>query len=319
MNYSKMKTDELKAICKERKIKGISKKNKEELIEMIKQRGAPPVSAPKIEAETDGNVIPPVKVDMNWIPWSEKSKNIPFESTIKAVGHGEQKVSWELNTAFRGQNSSYDMMPILNGIKTKCEVKKLDAKNDFNTAKEGRDVLRRTKVLHTTLLDSLNDFIESDLFTPEEKATLVCVKDVSPDEVAEGTQQRLIKTLVMLHFKKKTLKSTLPPVPFTVFGETKEMTLDDYYTICQNNPNCTFPLEFSSYIDTILILQKMDHIYIDEPSKFMEDLHALVGKLFVDTRIILVDKDKGYMILPDANRIRFLRITRGNPRFQVMF
>ena len=315
MNYSKMKTDELKAICKEKNIKGYSRKNKEELIEMIKQRGAPPVSAPKIEAETDGNVIPPVKVDMNWIPWSEKSKNIPFESTIKAVGHGEQKVSWELNTAFRGQNSSYDMMPILNGIKTKCEVKKLDAKNDFNTAKEGRDVLRRTKVLHTTLLDSLNDFIESDLFTPEEKATLVCVKDVSPDEVAEGTQQRLIKALVMLNTKRETLRSMLPS---TINGQTKEVTLDKYYMVCKILGN-DFPLEYSSYIDTILILQKLDHIYIDEPSKFMEDLHALVGKLFVDTRIILVDKDKGYMILPDANRIRFLRITRGNPRFQVMF
>ena len=49
MNYSKMKKDELKAICKERKIKGITGKNKEELIEMIKQRDATPVSAPKIE------------------------------------------------------------------------------------------------------------------------------------------------------------------------------------------------------------------------------------------------------------------------------
>ena len=63
MNYSKMKKDELKAICKERKIKGITGKNKEELIEMIKQRDATPVSAPKIEAETDVKAKAPVKVE----------------------------------------------------------------------------------------------------------------------------------------------------------------------------------------------------------------------------------------------------------------
>lgn len=64
MNYSKMKKDELKAICKERKIKGITGKNKEELIEMIKQLDAMPVSAPKIEEETDVRVKAPVKVEM---------------------------------------------------------------------------------------------------------------------------------------------------------------------------------------------------------------------------------------------------------------
>jgi hypothetical protein len=48
-----MKKDELKTLCNERKIKGISGKNKEELIEMITQRDATPVSAPKNEEKTD--------------------------------------------------------------------------------------------------------------------------------------------------------------------------------------------------------------------------------------------------------------------------
>lgn len=60
-----MKKDELKAICKERKIKCITGKNKEELIEMIKQRDATPVSAPKIKAKTDVKVKAPVKVEMS--------------------------------------------------------------------------------------------------------------------------------------------------------------------------------------------------------------------------------------------------------------
>ena len=165
-----MKKDELKALCKERKIKGITGKSKEELIEMITQRDATPVSAPKIEAETDVKVIPPVKVEMIWIPWSEKSKDIPFKSTITGVGDGEQKMERELDTPILGQNSAYDMMPIINSIKTKCDVKKLDTQNDFNTGKEGRDALRPIKMLHTIFLDSLNIFVKSPLFTPEEKA-----------------------------------------------------------------------------------------------------------------------------------------------------
>jgi len=52
MNYSKMNKDELKAICKERKIKGFSGKKKEEMIEMLNQRTATPVPNSKIEAGT---------------------------------------------------------------------------------------------------------------------------------------------------------------------------------------------------------------------------------------------------------------------------
>ena len=57
-----MKKDELKSLCKERNIKGIRGKRKEKLIEMITQRDATTVSAPKNDAETDVKVK--VKVEM---------------------------------------------------------------------------------------------------------------------------------------------------------------------------------------------------------------------------------------------------------------
>lgn len=53
MNYSTMKKDELKAICKDRKIKGITGKTKDELITMIEERDTMPVSVPKNEAKTN--------------------------------------------------------------------------------------------------------------------------------------------------------------------------------------------------------------------------------------------------------------------------
>jgi len=43
MNYSKMKKDELKQLCREYKIKGISRKNKYELIDIINQMTTKPV------------------------------------------------------------------------------------------------------------------------------------------------------------------------------------------------------------------------------------------------------------------------------------
>lgn len=60
-----MKKDELKALCKEYKLKGITGKTKEELIEMITQRDTTPGSAPKIEANPDGKAQPVLKIEMS--------------------------------------------------------------------------------------------------------------------------------------------------------------------------------------------------------------------------------------------------------------
>ncbi len=64
MNYCDMKKDELKALYKERKIKGITGKNKEKLIEMITQSDIRHFSAQKIEAKTDVKVETAVKVEI---------------------------------------------------------------------------------------------------------------------------------------------------------------------------------------------------------------------------------------------------------------
>lgn len=64
MNYLKMKKDELMAICKDRGIKNITKKNKEELIKLIKQSDTTSVSASTFEAETD----------------NEKEENTPWKN-----------------------------------------------------------------------------------------------------------------------------------------------------------------------------------------------------------------------------------------------
>ncbi len=265
----------------------------------------------------DVDVRAPVKIDMNWIPWSSKSAYTPFRSTQSGVGDGETKVSNELDTTLLGPNSPYDMTIMWNGIMTQCDVKKLDACNDFNTGRDGRNVLRPIKLLHTTFLNSLNTFVNSELFTDDEKAKLKSVEDVSPDEVAVGTIRKLKEICVMLNLKKQTLRTKLPPpVPFTANGQTKDIPLDLYYVVCKQL-GFDFPTELYSNIDTIRIILNMDHVYIDDPGRFMEDLNAVVAKLFADLIIILVDEEKGYLILSDASQLKFYRITRGCPRFQV--
>jgi len=283
-----------------------------------------PVSAPIIEAETDKKAKASVNEDKNWIPWTDKSKDTPFKSNRgSGIGDGEYKMGKELNTPVQGQNSPYDMMPLLNGIVTKCDVKKLDKQDDFNTGVNGRDVLRPIKALHAELLESIKIFVKSARFTDDEKAKLELKvkkpnKDVSPDELSVGNLKILEEICHMLKKKKEELRSKLPGVEFNACGEDGKMPLELFYTLYQTLRR-DFPPKFSSYIDAILILQKMDHIYIDNPSKFREDLNALVGKVFTDMKLIIVHETKGYFILENIEKIQFLRITKGHPRFKVIF
>ena len=271
------------------------------------------MTAAKFEATPAVSVEP----EMTWIPWSEKSKNTLFKSSVTGVGDGELKMADEFGTTILGQNSPYDMTLTLNGIKTKCDVKKLDAQDDFNTGREGRDALRPVKMLHTILLDSLEVFAKSDVFTPGEKGSLAWFHDKSPDELAVGTLKKLEAICSMLSEKKKKLRSTLPAVSFTAHSCAKEMPLDLFYLVC-HQVGLAFPVDYASHMETIMILQKMDHIYIDEPTRFMKDLDALVHELFTEITLVIVHEEKGYKILQDPSIIKFYRITRGNPRFKVL-
>jgi hypothetical protein len=68
MDYSKMKKEKLKALCRRYCIRGISKKNKCELIEAIIQRDNVISKASNTKEETDVKIEPIVKVEMNTLP-----------------------------------------------------------------------------------------------------------------------------------------------------------------------------------------------------------------------------------------------------------
>ena len=64
MNYIKNTIPELKAICRQLNIKGVTKKKKDELINMINAFENTPCLVPKIEKKPNITVIPPVKIEM---------------------------------------------------------------------------------------------------------------------------------------------------------------------------------------------------------------------------------------------------------------
>jgi hypothetical protein len=95
MDYSKMTRKDLVALCKEKGLKGYSGKKKAELVNMLSSTTTmtTPVSAPKIEAETDVKVKPPVKVEMPTLPPMDKServKRLREHLALSKVKHEDQ-------------------------------------------------------------------------------------------------------------------------------------------------------------------------------------------------------------------------------------
>ena len=251
-----------------------------------------------------------------WINWSNKSKDILFETTIKGVGDGEQKVASELDSTILGQNSNFDMKITIGGIEYESDVKKLD-NYTFNTGVKGRNALRPIKTKITGLLNSFRQMIESNILTEEERQMLQYFEEISPDELCVSNIQQVHKLCNIVHAKTKQLIISIPHIqPFIKKdGSILDMNLLDYYNICLILKQ-DIPDEFNEFIDILIWLNDSSHEYIIKPDELCNSLNALVS-IFSELKLIFVDKNKGYSILDNISNIRFERITRGHPRFRV--
>lgn len=261
------------------------------------------------------------KIKMETIPyisWTDKSKDIQFKSSKTGIGDGEEKVAAELDTTVLGQNSSYDMMIIVDSIERKADVKKLDKKT-FNTGVEGRNLLRPIKNNITSLLELLSKLVGKINLTDKENKEIESLKDVSPDEICVGTLKLLKSVCTNLHNKQKEIRASFPEVkglinPYT--GLLVEMTAEKYYKLAIEF-NFPYPDELLSYRSNLELINLLNHVYVLDPSRIDTDLNSLTI-IFDDIILIFVDNEKGYYILKDhKDIIKFERITRGNPRFRV--
>jgi len=228
---------------------------------------------------------------IEWINWTDKSNDISFKTTIKGVGDGEEKVARELDTTILGQNSSYDMKVIIEGIECECDVKKLD-KNTFNTGVKGRNALRPIKTKITDLLNSFRKILCSNILTQEEITILQNFEEVSPDELCVSNIQKLYKIIHLLHEKREQIISTLPNIqPFIKKdGTIVEMNLFEYYNICLILKQY-LPEEFNEFNNILLLLNYISHEYIINPDKLYNSLNSLVS-IFSGLTLIFVDEKK---------------------------
>jgi hypothetical protein len=254
-----------------------------------------------------------------YIPWTDKSKDVAYKSSIVGIGHGEYRVAAEFGTTPLGQNSPYDMDITIDGISMKADVKQLDKKT-FNTGVEGRNYLRPIKNNINNLLELLPKIVATLDFTNEQKKEFNALqKDgVSPDEFSAGSVKALRIVCTILNNKQKELRAMLPIVkplvdPYT--SSTIEMTVESYHKLF-TDLNFPFPEELKPYNNHLHILSVLNHPYINDPTKLDKDLQSLVG-IFHDVVLIFVDEEKGYYILKEIEgNIKFERITRGHPRFR---
>jgi len=277
-------------------------------------------SKKKVESvvQDDENILETInKNQIKWTNWTNRSKDIPFKSTIKGVGDGEQKVVNELDTNILGQNSDFDMKVSIEGIEYACDVKKLD-NHTFNTGVKGRNALRPIKTKITDLLNSFRKILGSNILTQEEITILQNFEEVSPDELCVSNIQKLNKLLHLLHEKRKRIILTLPNVqPFIKKdGSIVEMNLFEYYNICVILKQ-DVPEEFNEFNNILMLLNDISHEYILNPDELNNSLNSLVS-IFSGLKLIFVDEKKGYCILDNISNIHFERITRGHPRFRLL-
>jgi hypothetical protein len=312
MDYSKKTSNELIALCKEKQIRGYSYKKKQELIQLLNEHTANPITFTVTDVKKETNSIP-------YTPWTAKSKDIEFKSSNSGIGDGEHKVAAELDAIVLGQNSDYDMD--INAIGP-CDVKKLDDLT-FNTGVKGRDMLRPIKNKLFNLLDIFRKIRNSSILTPDENSMLLKLeetKEISPDELCVSNISKINDLCTMLHHVLERIQQSFPKLPCNEIlirnkPSEHEISLYQYYTFCQS-VNHTFPDEYVSYTTALEFQKTISHEYIITPTLLMESLNNLVS-IFNGVTLIFVDDEKGYCIWKQMECIQFERITRGNPRFKV--
>tara|TARA_Y200000002_G_scaffold382452_1_gene399568 strand:+ start:5799 stop:6527 length:729 start_codon:yes stop_codon:yes gene_type:complete len=220
-------------------------------------------------------------------PWTEKSANIPFKSSQKCIGNGEEKVAKELDIQESpgGQNSIVDLVhPDLGKISVK------DMTNDDCTlGTQGCQNMRKI------FRQIINPFVSW------------CEKYKGECIYAEGIYSRLHNsygssrhTILDGIDRFELCKSNLDKLSEILNEITNEITNFKYEN------KTSFPSVESEYINDVIINMK---------NQTLKDLlNNCVRQEAIDMKLIIVYEKTGYIIVDDVTKISCPRITRGAPR-----
>ena len=214
-------------------------------------------------------------------PWSDKSKDVPFRSSQKYVGNGEEKLAKELDilTPLGGQNSTVDLIhPTMGNISVKDMTN-----DDCILGIEGCNDMR--KIFRSII----------NLF--------VCwiIKYKSKCELANKFYNEINKkygssrTTIICGIDRLELSKTNLQKLNELFNELKKHKSEKKYESLE-----------SEYIYDIV-----DSL----GDKSLQDmLNECVRKEATIMTLIIVDENKGWLIVKNINKLSCPRITRGSPR-----
>lgn len=235
-----------------------------------------------------------------WNSWTLKSQDVAFMSTQKCVGNGEAKLAKELDLdSLGGQNKTADLVhPTIGDISVK------DFTKDNCTL--GTDGCNRLRVIFRSVIYLLSNWAEKyakdDLERcPPRTACPIAIKYKNKlDKPYGGARRSLLDGIDRWELADGGKKKKKGPgnlmVLVSMFEELKKDRI--------------------AYPD----LESMSSEYIDDILKALgsntlqDQLDAVVRQEAEAMTLIIVHKDKGWLLCRDVERLRCPRITRGAPR-----
>jgi len=213
--------------------------------------------------------------------WSYKSKDIPFKSSQKCVGNGEEKLAKELDisTPLGGQNSTVDLIHLDIG---NISVKDM-TNDDCTLGTLGCNDMR--KIFRTVI----NPFV-CWIIKYKSKCELANKFYNEINKKYGSSRTTIIDGIDRLELSKTNLQKLNE-----LFNELKKHKLEKEYESLK-----------SEYIDDI--------VYSLDDKSLQDMLNECVRKEATIMTLIIVDKNKGWLIVKNINKLSCPRITRGAPR-----
>jgi len=265
----------------------------------------------------------------HWNPWTTKSDETPFKSSIDTVGDGEQKLGKELGVTPLGQNFKYDLL-----VKhEKWEIKKLDDDNSFRLGVEVAssyniilfDIINIFSKLSTIQEKLVSDTIKneikkviSSLNTLSGRSTTMLLDGLKKNEVSAANLEKAndiidnLNSLIVYNESELKLYSSYDGKKYNY------SLLDSFLKISKEDLSSQIKINLfggAEILDKLLIaseigpeLQKFKH------TSLKIKLNTIVRNVFNGLRLVLVHKNKGYKPIQNLENIYCNRITSGAPR-----
>ncbi len=223
-------------------------------------------------------------INDTWIPWTSKSNDTDFKSTIKCVGNGEQKLAKELDitSTLGGQNSVIDLEhPIIGSISIK-DITHDDCTLGTEGCHKIRSCFRKIVYPLISWCEKYQDYCEyaqNIIVKLKEKygsSRTTIFEGIERFELCSSNFKMLDKILNDIIIAKENLD---------ISSLNSEYIID----ICNNLSN----------------------------TSFIDICNNCVRQEAINMTLIIVHESKGWMIVKNLKRITCPRITRGAPRINV--